>query len=61
MKMPDKEFLDQVKRILKRLPGTQLLNKIRHNIIRIRELSDLIKENRIVVLHPYSGWETMRH
>jgi hypothetical protein len=54
MKTPDKEFLDQVKGILKRIPGTQSLNRIRHKIIRIRELSNLIKENRIVVLHPYS-------
>ena len=54
MKMPEKEVLDQVKRIFKRVPGTQRLNRIRHNIIRIRELSDLIKENKIVVLHPCS-------
>jgi hypothetical protein len=55
--MPGKEFFDLVKRVLKRVPGTQRLNKVRHNIIRIRELSTLIKENRIVVLHPFSSME----
>lgn len=52
--MPNKVYLDQLKGLLKRIPGAQRLNRIRHNIIRIRELSDLIKENRIVILHPYS-------
>jgi hypothetical protein len=64
MKMPDKGFLDQAKIILKRIPGAQMLNRIRHRIMRIRELSDLIKEKRIVVLHPYSGMgndETLTH
>lgn len=55
--MPDNDFLDQVKRIIIRVPGTQKLNRIRHEIIRIRELSTLINENRIVVLHPYSRME----
>ena len=54
MKIPDKEFLDQVEGILKRIPGTQSLNRIRHKIIRIRELSNLIKENRIVIFPSYS-------
>lgn len=54
MRMSDKEFLNQVKRILKRIPGTQNLNRIRRKIIQIRELSNLIKENRIVVFQLYS-------
>jgi hypothetical protein len=52
--MPENEFFVQVKEIAKRVPGTQTLNKIRHDILRIQELSTLIKENKIVVLHPYS-------
>jgi hypothetical protein len=62
--MPEKRFLDQAKWILMCLPGMQKLNGIRHKIIRIRELSNLVKENRIVVLHPYSGMgndETLTH
>jgi hypothetical protein len=44
-----------VKLCVKRMPGIQKVNRIRHNIIRMRELSDLIKGNRIVILHPYYG------
>lgn len=55
--MSDKEFLVQVKRILKQVPGAQSLNKIRLNIIKVRELSHLIKENRVVVFNPYSRME----
>jgi hypothetical protein len=47
--MPDKEFLDQAKRILKQVPGIQSLNRIRQKIIRIRELSSLVRKNKIVV------------
>ena len=54
MTMSDKEFLDQVKRILKRIPGTHGLIRIRNHIIQIRELSDLIRENKIVVFPQYS-------
>jgi hypothetical protein len=48
-------LLDRVKRILIRIPGAQRLNGIRHTIIRIQELSNLVKEDRIVVLHPCFG------
>ena len=57
MSKPDEEFLDQAKGILKRVPGTKRLNEIRHDILRIHELLDLIKEKRIVVLRPYSEME----
>ena len=57
-KTPDKELLDHVKRIFKRVPAVQWSlkqkGKIIYKINRIRELSGLIKENRIVVFHPYS-------
>lgn len=54
MKTTDNEFLDQAKRILKQIPGTQRLNRIRHKIMRVRELSSLIKENRIAIFPSYS-------
>lgn len=57
MSTPDREFVDRAKGVLKRVPGAQRLNGIRHDIIRIGELSSLIKENRIIVLHPYSEME----
>jgi hypothetical protein len=57
MTTTDKEFLGQVKGVLKRVPGTRRLNSIRHDIIRVRELSNLIKEDGFVVLHPYSGMD----
>jgi hypothetical protein len=51
MKTPDKSLYDHVRGILKRSP----LNRIRLDTLQTRELSDLIKMNRIVVLHPYFG------
>ncbi len=53
--MHRKRFVNQLKLILKRVPGTLALNRLRHSIVRIRELSDLIKADRIVVLHPWAG------
>lgn len=57
MKTPDKALYDQVKGILKRVPAVQrLLNlkgEINNKRNRISELSDLIKENRFVIFHPY--------
>ncbi len=52
--MPPPVLPDQAKRFLKRVPGVQWLNSIRLQIIRIRELSDLIHENRVVVFHLHS-------
>ena len=54
MKMPGKVLYDQVKGILKRVPGSQMLSRIIHNRMRIRELSNLIKENRIAI------WKNIR-
>src|SRR5512133_1847358 len=54
MKTQNNEFIDQVKGVLKRIPGIHGLNKARYEIVQIRELSNLIKENRIAVLHPCS-------
>jgi hypothetical protein len=54
MKMPEEALFDRVKRILKQIPGTQRLIRIRDKIVRIRELSSLIKENKIVIFPSYS-------
>ncbi len=54
MKSPDRQFIEHFKPIIRQMPGMQKLNKIRHGILRIRELSDLIREGRTVVLHPYA-------
>lgn len=55
--MPVKEFPDKLKKILKRVPGIHGVNKIRLNIIRIRELSNLINGNRIIIFPDYSKME----
>jgi hypothetical protein len=57
MKKHGKEFLDQGKVILKRIPGIQWLKRIRNYIIQIREFSNLIKENRVVIFPSYSRKE----
>lgn len=54
MKMPEEALSDRVKGFLIQMPGAQGLNSLRHSVIRIHELSGLIKESRIVVLHPYA-------
>ncbi len=54
MRKPHNEFLNSVKAILKQIPGMQNANRIRREILRVRELSNLIKENRTVVVHPYT-------
>lgn len=65
MKTPSKVVYDQVKGILKRVPGVQrLISRIKNDKIRIRELSNLIKENRIAIWHPFfrmENDETMTH
>lgn len=48
-------LFSNMKGIVKRLPGIQKVNQIRHYIIRINELSGLIKDNRIAVMHPFHG------
>jgi hypothetical protein len=56
--MPSKALFNRIKGILKRVPGVRTLlrlkGKITDKIMRIRELSDLIKENRIVIFPSYS-------
>lgn len=60
--MAGKALYNQVKEILKRIPAIRTLLRLRSEIQskkkRIRELSDLIKENRIATFHPYLGLET---
>lgn len=48
-------IFSHMKGIVKRVPGMQEINRIRLNVIRIDELSDLIKGDRIAVLHPFHG------
>jgi hypothetical protein len=54
MIMHNQEFRNQLKQILKQIPGTQRVNNVRHSIMRIHELSDLVRENRIIVFPNYS-------
>lgn len=53
--MPGNKKPDQAKQIIKQFPGVQELIRLKHRILLIRELSNLIKEKRIVVVHPYSS------
>jgi hypothetical protein len=59
MNMPNKALYDQVKEILKRVPGVQQLinlkNGIVYKIIRTKELSSFIKENKVVTFPSYTG------
>lgn len=48
--MANIDAFDRVKRILKRMPGMQRINGTRRKLIRLGELSALIKANRIVVV-----------
>jgi hypothetical protein len=54
-----RDLLVHVKRILKRVPAVERIlrqkGKIEHNLDLIHQLSGLIKENKIVVVHPYLG------
>lgn len=57
--MPGKALYDEVKGILKQVPGVQSLLRLKgkyiYKINRIHELSRLIKEDKIAVVHPYLG------
>jgi hypothetical protein len=48
--MPKEEFVQQVKAIAKQIPGIQWVNGIRHKILRLHEISQMIKNGKIVVL-----------
>lgn len=52
--MHDKDCFDQVRRILRQIPCFQSINGIRQKIILISKLSNLIKEDKIVIFPKYS-------
>ncbi len=53
-----KIFLGGIEKNLKRMPLIQKISDTRHNIIRYRELSNLLNESKFVILHPYNCSET---
>ena len=46
-------YFGRCKSIIKRVPGIQRLARLKNDIVRINEISNLIKDNKIVVLHPF--------
>ncbi len=48
MRSADREFIERLKPIIRQIPGAQELNKIRHKILRVRELQALVKEDKVV-------------
>lgn len=48
--MPKKEFVKQAEEITKRMPGVQWINQIRHKVLRLREISQMIKHGKLLVL-----------
>ncbi|MBN1569581.1 MAG: hypothetical protein JXA73_17180 [Acidobacteria bacterium] len=53
--MPTKEIVNQLRLIVKQIPGMQSINGLRHKILRLQDLSDLIKMKKIVVFKMRSG------
>lgn len=56
--MPNSKLKSQIKKLLLQLPASKHLNRLRHNIIRSRELSRLLSENQIAELNPYISFNS---